>query len=335
MVSIKDIAARCHVSPATVSKSLNGHRDISQETRQRVCETARKMGYLPNSAARALKTNRTYNIGVLFIDKTQSGLKHQYFSKVLDSVKVQAERLGYDITFLSQNIGQHPMSFYEHCRYRGCDGVVTASIDFKDPGFLELVESDIPLVTIDHVFNNRTAILSDNIKGVQDLVRYIYQCGHRKIAFIHGEYTSVTKKRMASFYKTCEELGVEVPEAYVRQAVYHEPSASARATRELLALADRPTCIMYPDDFSFIGGMNEIEKAGLRIPDDISVTGFDGIYLSQVLRPTLTTLRQDTEKLGKLAVESLVEIIEHPKTTLSKQVLIEGELLKGGSVKQL
>lgn len=335
MVSIKDIAARCNVSAATVSKSLNGHRDISQETRMRVCQTAHQMGYLPNSAARALKTNRTYNIGVLFVDKTHSGLRHEYFSTVLDSVKVEAERLGYDITFISQNIGQRPMSYYEHCRYRGCDGVVTASIDFKDPGFLELVESDIPVVTIDHVFNNRTAILSDNIKGVRDLVLYIHQCGHRKIALIHGENTSVTQKRMASFYRTCEELEIDVPEAYVRQAFYHDPRSSGRATRELLALADRPTCIMYPDDFSFIGGMNEIEKAGLHIPDDISVTGYDGIYLSQVLRPRLTTLRQDTDGLGREAVERLAEMIEHPKTALPRQVLVEGELLEGGSVKKL
>ena len=170
---------------------------------------------------------------------------------------------------------------------------------------------------------------------MRDLVLYLHERGHRKIAFIHGENTSVTQKRMASFYKTCEEVGIEVPEAYIRQAFYHDPRSSARATRELLALADRPTCIMYPDDFSFIGGMNEIEKAGLRIPDDISVTGYDGIYLSEVLRPRLTTLRQDTEKLGKEAVERLVEIIEHPKTAIPKQVLIEGQLLEGGSVKQL
>ena len=160
MSSLKDLARECGVSVATVSKALNGQHDISDATRARVREAAERLGYVPNMAARSMKTNRTYNLGVLFVDERQSGLGHEYFSAVLDSFKVRVERLGYDITFINRNLGGKTMTYLEHCHYRGVDGVVIACVDFYDPQVVELVNSDVPVVTIDHVFNNRMAILS-------------------------------------------------------------------------------------------------------------------------------------------------------------------------------
>ncbi len=335
MVTIKDISKRCGVSAATVSKALNGYKDIGEETAEYVRNVAKEMGYLPNAAARALKTNRSNNIGVLFVDQTHCGLTHEYFSSVLNSFKEEAESRGFDITFISKNIGTFQMSYYEHCKYRNCDGVVIASIDFKDPDVIELVNSEIPTVTIDHVFDNRTAILSDNVDCIGKLLHYIYDNGHRRIAYIHGEDTSVTQKRLASFYKQCMSLGLEVLQDYVQPALYHDPKSSGLATRKLLSLPVPPTCIMYPDDFSIIGGINEIEKQGLSIPDDISVAGHDGIYLSQVLRPRLTTLKQNTKLLGKEAAAKLIEAIESPKTYIPQQVVVPTQLVEGKSVKNI
>ena len=105
MVTISDIAKVCGVSPATVSKALNGALDISQETAKRIRDTAASLGYLPNATARALKLGRSYNIGVLFSDATGGGISHEYFSRILNSVKEEAERLGYDITFISKDLG--------------------------------------------------------------------------------------------------------------------------------------------------------------------------------------------------------------------------------------
>jgi len=167
-------------------------------------------------------------------------------------------------------------------------------------------------------------------------MHYIYSMGHRRIGYIYGDpNTSVTQKRMASFYRCCEELGLETPEEYVRPALYHNPNLSAVATREMLSLPKPPTCIMYPDDFSFVGGMNQIERMGLSIPDDVSVVGYDGIYLSQVLRPKLTTMRQDTENLGREAAVQLVEAVEKSKRYVTQQILIKGELLEGESVARI
>ena len=333
MVSMKDIAQRCGVSVATVSKALNGQPDIGEETRSRIENTAREMGYMTNAAARALKTNRTYNLGVLFVDERRSGLAHEYFSAMLESFKVEAEAHGYDITFINHNVGGRRTSYVQHCLYRGVDGVVIACVDFTDPQVLELVESRIPLVTIDHIFNNRLAVVSDNVSGLEELVRHVYNKGHRKIAFLHGENTTVTRNRLTGFYRACEELGLEIPPEYIKGCVYHDPDRCAQATREILALEDRPTCIIFPDDFSYIGGLNVLNEAGLRVPEDISAVGYDGIQLAKVLQ--LTTYSQNVAELGRIAADRLVSLIEHPKTTLIDRIMVPGGLLEGKSVKDI
>ena len=336
MVSMKDISAVCGVSIATVSKALNNHKDIGEETKEHIRQVAKEMGYSPNSAAKTLKTNKTYSLGVLFVDDEQSGLKHDYFSHVLDSFKSTAEEQGYDITFINscKNRKQR-MSYLEHSRYRRFDGVVIACVDFDDPEVEELVRSEIPVVTIDHLFNNRSAIISDNIKGIRDLVYYIYQMGHRRIAYIHGADSAVTNSRLSSFYRTCEELGVKIPADYIREAPYRNTKGTYAETEKLLDLKNPPTCILYPDDFSCFGGINAIQARGLKIPEDVSVAGYDGIRIGRHFQPQLTTIVQDTERLGREAAIKLINLIENPKTTLTEQIVVEGTVFEGNSVKQL
>ncbi|MGD1817539.1 MAG: LacI family DNA-binding transcriptional regulator [Pleomorphochaeta sp.] len=335
MITLKDISEYCGVSNSTVSKALNGQKDISKETAQKVREAARKLGYLPNSAARSLKTNKTLNLGVLFVDKTSSGLRHEYFSGMLESIKSTAESKGYDITFISRNLGERKMSFYEHAKYRGCDGVVIASVDFTNPDVIELVNSEIPTITIDYVYNKCTSVLSDNLDGMKQIAEYVYSQGHRRIAIIHGENTSVTQKRLASFRNTCKKIGLELDENLIKEARYHDPKLSALATKELLDLDKKPTCILYPDDFSFIGGKNVIEERGLKIPEDISVVGYDGVLLSQILRPQLTTYKQDSEEIGKIAAQKLIDQIEEPTLYIPEIITVTGKLLRGGTVEKI
>ncbi|MDO4489463.1 MAG: LacI family DNA-binding transcriptional regulator [Lachnospiraceae bacterium] len=335
MVSMKDIALRCNVSVATVSKALSGRKDIGEDTRQRICKMADEMGYLSNAAARALKTNRTYNIGVLFVDEQLSGLTHDYFSAILQSFKVEAEKRGYSITFINRYVGTRKTTYLQHCQYRGLDGVLIASADFGDPEVLELAESQIPLVTIDHIYNNHTAIMSNNVAGMSELVRYVYEKGHRRLGMIHGEMTNVTKNRVTSFHRTCKELGMDVSDEYIVSSRYHDPIACAEATEKLLQLQEPPTCIFFSDDFSGMGGLDVIRKKGLRIPEDISVVGYDGIYLSQAITPHLTTCWQDTTTLGALSAEHLIRAIEEPKTTVPEQIMVSGRILEGDSVMDL
>ena len=333
MVSLKDISAVCGVSVATVSKALNDHRDIGEETKKHIKQVAKEMGYLPNSAAKALKTNRTHNIGILFTDEAHSGLTHDYFASVLDSFKQTVEAYGYDVTFINSSRKlSNRMSYLEHARYRGFDGVVIANVNFYDDEVEELAGSDIPLVTIDKLYANHIAIISDNVNGMKDLLTYIYEMGHRRIAYIHGEDSAVTKNRLTSFYRTAEELSIDVPDCYIKESAYRDTEGAGEATKELLKLKTPPTCILYPDDFSSYGGINVIRKMGLRIPEDISVAGYDGIRIGRHIEPQLTTLKQDTDRIGIQAGEKIISLIEKPKSTVIEQIIISGELYKGETV---
>ena len=336
MVSLKDISKACGVSVATVSKALNDHSDISQETKKHVREVAERLGYRPNAAAQALKTNRTNNIGVLFVDEANSGLTHDYFNHVLDSFKRKAEDSGFDITFINGAKNRlNNMSYLSHAIYRGFDGVMIACVDFSDPQVGELIASSIPVVTIDHLFNNRITIVSDNIKGMRELTSYVYEQGHRKIAYIHGLESAVTQSRLSSFYRTLQGYGVTVPDEYVVASPYRDTDAAFATTNRLLDLPDPPTCIFYPDDFAAFGGINAIRQRGLRIPEDVSVVGYDGIEIARRISPVLTTIVQDTVKIGSLAASKLIDLINNPKGTLIEQIVVEGRLEKGESVAKI
>lgn len=332
---MKDVAQSCGVSVATVSKALNGQQDIGEATRERVLSAAREMGYTANVMARALKTNRTYNIGILFEDLQNSGFMHEYFASALNSFRTEAERCGYDITFINSDVGHTSASYLQHARYRRVEGVAIICADFFDPMVQELVNSDIPVVTLDHAFDDRMAVLSDNMNGTEELVRYVYARGHRRIAYIHGNPTAVTERRLRGFYRACEELGLKIPDEYVVSCDYHEPVGCYEATKKLLALPQRPSCILFPDDYAYVGGINAITEAGLRVPEDISAVGYDGIHLNRVVSPKLTTWQQNTEELGRTAAARLIEKIERPRTTLPEHLVIRGSIFEGESVKQL
>lgn len=333
MVSMKDIAKHCGVSVATVSKALNGQPDIGEETRKRIAEVAKEMGYMTNAAARALKTHRTYNLGVLLVDEWRSGLVNEFFASLLDSIKSEAERRGYDITFINKNANGNHTSYLSHCQYRGVDGVIIGCIDFNNDRIQELVDGPIPVLTIDHVFDNRMAVTSDDFKGISELVRYAYKKGHRKIAFLHGDMIAVTQRRLEGFRKTCAELGLEIPPEYIRESIYHDADRCFQETQMLLDLPEPPTCIIYPDDFAYIGGWNAIHDRGLRIPDDISAMGYDGVRIARSMK--LTTYSQNSTEMGRVAVEKLVGLIEHPKETPVERIVISGCLQEGNTVKEI
>lgn len=336
MVSIKDIAAECGVSIATVSKALNDHKDVSETTKRMVRETAKRLGYLPNSQARALKTNRTYNLGVLFQERTNSGLTQQYFASVLNGFKTEAESEGYDITFISGNIGERKMTCYEHCLYRNVDGIAIVCVDdYFDKGTAELIESSVPIVAIDHVPKDRLAVISDNETGMRELTEYIVSQGHTKIAYIYGDTSDVTSIRLKTFRETLDRLNIKIRSDYLLQGRYHDTASTGLLVKKILSCSDRPTCIILPDDFAALGAMNALEEQGLSVPEDISIAGYDGIVLSQVLRPKLTTIRQDTDRLGAEAAKRLIALIKKEISNAEPPLVIPGELLVGASVRNL
>jgi LacI family transcriptional regulator/LacI family purine nucleotide synthesis repressor len=337
MVSMKDIAAVCGVSVATVSKALNNHSDIGEETKKKIKSTAHELGYHPNLSARALKTNKSYNIGVLYKEKSGSGLTHPYFSQVLENFKSEAEQAGYDITFLSHSkMHKDRMTYLQHSIYRGMDGVVIIAVaDYNDSEVVELLSSELPVVTIDYVFNGRISVNSNNIKGMEELLSYVYALGHRKIAYICGDEGMVTTNRFSSYYRFLEKNNIPIREEYIQRGKYRDLYIAGTITNKLLDLNDPPSCIIYSDDFAAVGGMNAIKSRGLKVPDDVSIVGYDGITISSQIEPKLTTYKQDTANIGKKAAQKLISLIENPKATPISQYIMDGELIKGASVADL
>ena len=336
MTTIRDLSLKCVVSVSTVSKALNGYQDISEQTRALVLKHANEMGYFPDANARALKMKKTCNIGVLYMDLSNQSLRNEYFAHILASFKEKIAKRGYDITFIEHNIGNRKMSYLEHCRYRNFDGICIACVaEYNDPEILELVNSDIPIVSIDHSFNGSITIMSDNIGGMRQLVQYIVDQGHKKIAYIHGTRSSVTHNRLVSFNNIMRENNLFVNSDYILEGEYRSVAITEKLTEKLLDLPDRPTCIIAPDDYSALGVLNVAGRKGLKVPQDLSVAGFDGVPFANVLEPKLTTVRQDVDKIGAEAAKQLINLIESPMTTSLESICLKTQLIKGGTVKKV
>lgn len=331
MVTIRTIAEKSGLSIAAVSKALNGRPGISPEKAEQVRQLAQELGYSPNAAAQMLKTNRSHNIGILF----QNRLAHEFFSEVLEAIRDTAEAKGYDITLLSSQNRDHP-GFYEHAKHRRCDGILIVQAGWKQEEIQRLVEGDIPVVSVDRIFNGRTAVVSDNVGSTQAIVRYLHDLGHTRLAFLHGEDGDVTRQRLAGFYRGCQDCGIEVPDSWVIPAKYHKADVAGRAVKALMARPEpHPTCILFPDDVSYLGGLTALESMGLSVPEDVSCFGYDGIQMASILRPSLATYRQDAQAMGQEAARQLISAIEEPKTYAPQIITIQGSIQPGGTVKDL
>lgn len=331
-VTIKELSAACGLSISTVSKALNDYPDVSAETRELVRATAAKLGYRPSAIARGLKIGRTFNLGVLYNDDSASGFTHNYFAPVLESFKNEAERRGYDITFITHRTDHNNMTYMQHCLYRNVDGVCIVNCHFDDPEVTELINGPLPVVTVDHMFHNRSCVESENRQGMTELTRHILAQGHRRVAYICGEENAVTHIRRTSFLRVMQEMRLPVPPEYLIHSQFHHPAAAREATQRLLSLEERPTCIIMADDYSALGGMEAIRDAGLRIPQDISVAGYDGVAILQMCRPQLTTVQQDTQQIGQVAARKLVHLIEQPHITFQEIISIPCRLITGETV---
>lgn len=336
MVTLKDIARQCGVSVASVSKAINHMPGVGLQTAQRIRDTAKMLGYLPNAAAQALKTNRSFNIGVLLEDDEQHGLLHQHFVVVLEGFKMTMEAQGYDLMLMNRTVGKRRTSYLEHCRYSNLDGVFIACIDFLDPQLLELAASGVPLVSIDHTYSGHPSVYSDNVDGLYQATSLAIQSGHRRIAYISGTPGGVTNKRLEGFHKALSQANIPLHPDYHQQSRYRDVGGTYAATRALLALPQPPTCILMPDDHASLGGQLAIRDLQLRIPEDVSIIGFDGLALFEHLRPRLTTVAQDAMAIGQRAAKLLLKHIENKgSATTVQSVKMPVRLIEGATLARL
>lgn len=337
MVTIKDVSKRSGFSVTTVSKALNNYSDISYETKKIILKLCDEMGYVPNNSARSLVSKKSYTIGVVFEEITGVGLQHPVFSKVLESFKTECEKQGYDIMFLSKIMGREKGSYYQHSLSKQVEAVLVLCAEFNSDEMIELYGGDIPIVMIDFSYEGVINITSNNRRGVRQAVKHLHDLGHKKIANIFGGgSTYIGGIRRDYFVEMMGNYDLEVKDEYMVSGEFFSKEDGYNAMNKLLKLDDLPTAIFCASDMLAIGAIQAIKHSGKAVPDDFSIVGFDGIDMGQIISPRLTTIRQDSRKMGKIAAANIMMMInEKTKNKGSEIITVDTYLINGESTKVL
>lgn len=301
--TIKELARRSGVSVGTVSRALNGYDDVSAATRERIIQLARELDYTPAHAARTLVTQRSHVIGV-FLDTGEGhpDLQHPFFHEVLVGLKDQLGAKGYDLLlFASQtNTG----GYLSRCQQHHVDGAVVMGIEADDPELRRLAKSEVPTVGVDVQIDGgekTSYVMSDNVHGARAATAHLAHLGHRRIATITGLLdTRPGLDRLRGYRDALGDAGIALRDEFVRRGDFYV-EAGHREAAALLALAEPPTAIVAASDLMAVGALQAAAARGLRVPEDLSIVGFDDIMLAAHLRPGLTTVRQDKAGLGAAA----------------------------------
>lgn len=311
MVTIYDIAARTGLSAATVSKVLNNYAGISKKTRSTVLQAAKDMEYTPNTNARALVTKKSWLISLLFSEDIGSGIAHPHFSEILQSAITRVQGYGYDVVFVNKRLGKEDVSYLDHCRYRGVDGVLIAAGSHFTDEIQCVLDSDYTCVSVEEIYPGKHTVISDNYTGTMQALEYLYFLGHRKIAHIAGPQKSLAgQERYAAYREFLAQKGIAFNPKYVTEAGYFRKDAGVKATTELLQQCwdDMPTAIYAAYDELACAAQMVLLSRGFRIPKDMSIVGFDDLQISEM--PGITTVRQDRKLIGESAADMLVRLIE-------------------------
>ncbi|MBL0385709.1 LacI family DNA-binding transcriptional regulator [Tumebacillus sp. ITR2] len=332
MITIYDIAKRANVSPATVSRVLNGYPDVSQKTREKVQRITAELGFQPNAAARGLATKRSWTIGVFFQDHVNSGFKHPFLHDVLSSFKDVMGGRGYDLLFFANHTLEGAQdSFAGRARHRNVDGVLLLGVPRTEPTLDTLVGAGIPCMSVDlDLFGPRAGyICSDNKGGANLAMNFLAERGHRRIAFIGDRFsTKPGHDRLLGYQESLHRHGLVFHNQWISYGDFTEDGGKS-AMKQMLELDERPTAVFCAGDMMAIGAMGAIRESGLEPGRDISVIGFDDIAYAKYLN--LTTIAQHKEELGSQAAVALLKLIEDPSQ--SPPVLTIGtELVVRGTV---
>jgi LacI family transcriptional regulator len=312
--TIRDVAERAGVSIATVSRVLNDRADVSVETRERVREVARSVGYSADPAARALATQRTRLVGVVVGDNAgHRDLSLVFFGKVLAAISRRLAHAEYEALLQAIDGGvQHRF-----------DAAILIGLDGDDPLVAELSGRDIPLVGVDvRISGGRSAFVgSDHADGVRLALAHLYALGHRRIAHLAGAANTLAgADRIAAFRRETDRLGLALSDEYVREGDFSSASGY-RETCSVLALPERPTAIVAASDLMALAALQAIRDVGLEPGTDVAIVGFDDLEAAALAHPPLTTIRQDRQELGTVAAERAVELIEDPEASPPPTVL--------------
>lgn len=313
-VSIRDVAQRAGVSIATVSRAVNQIPTVDPELARRVWKAIDEVGYLPNTQARALVSGRSRLLGLIV-----SEITNPFFPELVQEFENLAVAQGYEVLIGSTNYDPaRTESLMRRLLQRNVDGVAVMTFGIEEDLVQKLVEREFPLVFVDAGpgLPNIHVLKVDYAEGIRQSVQHLAALGHRSIAFISGPLAqrSPTARRDA-FLKSMTELGIQVPPQHLVEG-NHTMEGGISAMERLLVLDPLPTAVMCSNDMTAIGALHALYRTPHKVPQDISIVGFDDIHLVQFMLPPLTTVQMSCKHLAAAAVEALRAGIEpdHPKS---------------------
>lgn len=307
---------------------LNGYPDVNHKTRKKVLKVVEELGYRPNAVARSLVLSKTKTIGLVVSELTKSRSGHHFMFEVLCGVNDRLQEMGYDLVLFSTSpTAQGKTSYMDFVRQRRVDGVIMMGIRMDDPYTQEVAEASIPSVLIDVPLVSKTCsyVTTDNVAGARLAVEHLIALGHREIGFVNGHaQAAVSRDRLNGYRHALEAAGLE----YNPDLVYHgnfEQADGFEGLRKLKQQQPDLTAVFFASDLMAIGGIRYMQSIGRRVPEDLSVVGFDDIDLASFIHPSLTTVRQMRYEMGKAAVETVLQMLEEEAT--GKGVILPPELI--------
>ena len=332
--TIQDVARKAGVAVGTVSRAFNNYQDIRPETRQRIREAAEELGYRPNISARNLAGKNVPNIGLIISGILEGDDKDVHAFQMLRGVLGYAREKDLEMAmYATDSLMQSRESYIDFCMRHSIAGTILCGIRTDDHYFRELMRSGIPTVAIDFpVDAARSGWVSvDNRAAAADAVRALLGSGHRHLAVVNGtDEADVSHVRMAGVMDACREAGYDLKDTDVLPGQFSQEIAR-RVMGEYLAAGNRPDAVFCVSDLMALGTMEALKDAGLTIPEDVSVIGFDGLYLGDMCRPTLSTVQQDMCLMGREAARMLHGLMEG--TSAGGHYMLPHKLLLRGSFK--
>ena len=322
MATIKDIADLLNISTGTVSKGLNGGEDISEELRAKILDTAVSLGY----STKKMKKRNNWTVCV-FIENMDYSAHNQFGYEIVLGFKQQALRDGYQVEIIPATLEMQLDEKYDtYMMKHGYKGGFFIGFTLNDPWLKSLDDTKVPTVLLDNIEGKNPCVSyigTDNYQGMETSVEYLYNLGHRKIAFMNGdEYSMVAKTRADAFKKACRFYGLEVNNDLIKYGDFTK-SGSKNFVEDFIK--NGATAIMCASDVIAMGVITECESLGYKVPDYISVVGFDDLPISAHMTPSLTTIRQERNnigKLGSLALYSLINGVHISHTMLRPSLVI-------------
>ena len=305
--TIRDVAARAGVSVATVSRVLNGKAVVREETLRQVRAAAAALSYVPNVAARSLSIRRSHTIGIVLPD-----VHGEFFSEVIRGVDVAARRAGYHILVSGSHSDAGEMLEVLAAMRGRVDGLVVMAPDVARASLHRSLPADLPLVLLNSTDDGRDAITIDNYGGARAMMRHLIGLGHAHVAFVKGPAQNAdARERLRGFRQEIRGLGAAAAPRLELAGDFTEASGHA-AAQAILGLSPRPTAIFAANDAMAVGALAALAEAGVAVPGEMSVTGFDDIPIARYVAPPLTTIRVDIADLGRRAFNLLLDAMERP-----------------------